>query len=74
MRGRRPLATPICEGAGAPSALPNVGAQLPQPPRAGAPHEHGFAMLGAPGDFMRDGSPSTHLLGAPPQAPAYFLA
>ena len=26
------------------------------------------------GDFMRDGSPSTHLLGAPPQTPAYFLA
>ena len=24
--------------------------------------------------FMRGGSPSTHLLGAPPQAPAYFLA
>ena len=24
--------------------------------------------------FLRDGSPCTHLLGAPPQAPAYFLA
>ena len=36
---------------GSPSALP----------RAGAPHEHGFAMLGAPGDFlMRRKSPKTH--------------
>ena len=26
------------------------------------------------GDFMRDGSPSTHHAGAPPRAPAYFLA
>ena len=60
-RGCSPLATPICEGAGAPSALPNVGAQLPRPQRAGAPREHGFAMLGAPGDFlMRRKSPKTH--------------
>ena len=43
-RGCSPLATPICEGAGAPSALPNVGAQLPRPQRAGAPPR-------APGDF-----------------------
>ena len=43
-RGCSPLATPICEGAGAPSALPNVGAQLPRPQRAGAPPQ-------TPGDF-----------------------
>ena len=71
-RGCSPLAYRGSEGAGAPSALPNVGAQLPRPQRAGAPREHGFAMLGAPGDFMRDGSPSTHLLGAPPQTPGDF--
>ena len=53
-RGCSPLATPICEGAGAPSALPNVGAQLPRPQRAGAPPR-------APGDFlMRRKSPKTH--------------
>ena len=33
----------------------------PAPPDAGAPHEHGFAMLGAPGDFLvRRKSPKTH--------------
>ena len=46
------LAAPAPNDArGSPSALP----------RAGAPHEHGFAMLGAPGDFlMRRKSPKTH--------------
>ena len=61
-RGCSPLATPICEGAGAPSGasrqtwllLPEVGAAPPQPPRAGAPPR-------APGDFlMRRKSPKTH--------------
>ena len=48
-------------GAGAPLHSFPVGAAPPQPPRAGAPHEHGFAMLGAPGDFLvRRKSPKTH--------------
>ena len=38
-----------------------AGLVVPAPPDAGAPHEHGFAMLGAPGDFlMRRKSPKTH--------------
>ena len=28
-----------------------AGLVVPAPTDAGAPHEHGFAMLGAPGDF-----------------------
>ena len=48
----------------APSALPLRGGLAPSSalhPYAGAPHEHGFAMLGAPGDFlMRRKSPKTH--------------
>ena len=55
-RGLCPLCAPPLRPRGAFAEL-----VAPAPPDAGAPHEHGFAMLGAPGDFLvRRKSPKTH--------------
>ena len=48
MRGRRPLRTPFFS---LPPRRGFAGAGAPAPPDAGAPREHGKAMLGTPGDF-----------------------
>ena len=70
LRGRGPQHLPMQALRPAPGGV-FCGTAVPAPndargspsalPRAGAPHEHGFAMLGAPGDFlMRRKSPKTH--------------
>ena len=59
--GARGAAVGLCSlrGGCAPSGASRQTWLLP--PMAGAPREHGFAMLGAPGDFlMRRKSPKTH--------------
>ena len=51
-----------------------AGLAAPAPPDAGAPREHGLAMLGAPGKiYARTIVPAPTNAGAPPRAPGDFL-
>ena len=68
MRGWQPLHPP----AGAPPCTPGIYAELgaPAPPDAGAPREHGKAMLGTQGDFPDAGKSPKARQGLPPLDPA----